>query len=639
MSICSLCLFWIVLTTTARTRRTTTMAFRIVSRGIRRRVAILTSAATMPSTTTRSSTVVRGGGNSFPTIHRCSMSASASAAATAMATPRSENAQEEFLRVAKAAGYSDVEAWMTAGGDCRTIILPQSGGTNKYHIAPQPIGARDIFRGSCTGNPPTARGLAAAQALYEQEFAAVINDPVATEQALRRVFAQQRDRIAKVLQLPEGTEIVLCPSGSDAEYIPLLLARTLRPDISTLAVGVAQVKEVGAGTAPAAAGQYFSTHAPLLGKLNNDDDNNNTLAGLDGIVETCIVPARQRNGSVLDASTEMEALEQQALQQQQDDDDNNKKYPITHGVFGGKTGLRCARMPGSRDAGRTSLGVVDACQGRFTQAELQQWLQQDSVVLYTSSKFYQAPPFAGAVLIPPAIAEQVKACGSSSNNNDHRPDLAELLGPSGLGGFLTDKEVPESFTVWTKHLASSSADSLASLSSRNNIGLALRWEAGLAAMEALADVSDHDKDAATNEWAARIQNLVASLDDSPIDVWCVERSIVSLRVAKSSSSDEWRSMAELRKLFAWMSVDLSDFGETPEEARALATTAYTGQPVDVSDSFAIIRVALGAECMLALLNDNDRTEKEKHMEQDALVIQKIAALAKHFDAIDAKLSS
>merc|ERR1712070_498397 len=83
-------------------------------------------------------------------------------------------------------------------------------------------------------------------------------------------------------------------------------------------------------------------------------------------------------------------------------------YPIVHGVFGGKTGLRDESMPGSLDVGERSLGVVDACQGRFSLEELKEWLDQDSLVLFTASKFYQAPPFCGAVIVPPRIAQKLR---------------------------------------------------------------------------------------------------------------------------------------------------------------------------------------------------------------------------------------
>jgi hypothetical protein len=85
-------------------------------------------------------------------------------------------------------------------------------------------------------------------------------------------------------------------------------------------------------------------------------------------------------------------------------------YPIIHGVFGGKTGLRDTCMPPSRDGGKSSMGVIDACQGRFSLAELHEWLAQGSIVLFTASKFYQAPPFCGAVFVPSRLRINYVSC-------------------------------------------------------------------------------------------------------------------------------------------------------------------------------------------------------------------------------------
>jgi hypothetical protein len=50
-------------------------------------------------------------------------------------------------------------------------------------------------------------------------------------------------------------------------------------------------------------------------------------------------------------------------------------------------------MPGSLEAGDKSFGVVDACQGRFSLEEMNEWMEQDSLVLFTTSKFYQVSAY------------------------------------------------------------------------------------------------------------------------------------------------------------------------------------------------------------------------------------------------------
>ena len=143
-----------------------------------------------------------------------------------------------------------------------------------------------------------------------------------------------------------------------------------------------------------------------------------TLAGFEDIQGT-IVNAREGDGSVVATSRQLDEFVQQAFKRDE--------FPITHGVFGGKTGLRDEVMPGSLEGGLKSLGVVDACQGRFSKQELKEWLEQDSLVLFTGSKFFQAPPFCGAVVIPPRIAQNLRNVKITADSN-------KMFSREGLGG-------------------------------------------------------------------------------------------------------------------------------------------------------------------------------------------------------------
>ena len=509
---------------------------------------------------------------------------------------------EESKSLAAAHGYSDFEQWLTAGGDDRSLIKPT--GANKYHIKPQPIEAGAVFRGSCTGNPPTQRGYDAAVALYDGTLGPVADDQAKLDEALSAVFQDQRARLTAILELPPGAEVILCPSGSDAEYIPLAIARALKGPSANISNGITQLREIGAGSAPAALGSYFSTHAPLVGKLK---DAAGAVAGFEGVTGVEI-PARNRDGTKVDAAGEMSSFAKAELEA--------GRYPIVHGVFGGKTGMRDEAMPGSASGGVETLGIVDACQGRFTQEELQQWLAQDSVVLFTSSKFYQAPPFCAAVIVPSNIAAKLRTSPA--------PEPFAMFGEDGLGGFITDKELPSSLAEnWGPKLRRFGA---------NNIGLALRWEAGLAGMEALAATGKDDaaRTAAVGVWNSTVAGMV---DAEPhLDAWSVERSIISIRVSKSAGGDEWRSMSELRELYRWMSLDVSAAAPdaTAAEKKALSKPAYIGQPVDVSEGHAIVRIALGVESLISYLTDPDVTVAE-----DAAAVAKLSAIGKHFDVLAA----
>ena len=183
-----------------------------------------------------------------------------------------------------------------------------------------------------------------------------------------------------------------------------------------------------------------------------------TLSGFDG-VKGFYVNARSKDGSVINASEEMNNICAKQIEE--------GNYPIVHGVFGGKTGVRDEVMPDSQEGGDKSMGIVDACQGRFTLDEMKEWMDQESVVLFTTSKFFQAPPFCGAVLVPPTIAKKLSTATIPNEM---------ITGSTGLAAFLTDKELPACLQNWKNPLRNKE---------NNNVGLALRWEAGLAGMEAL----------------------------------------------------------------------------------------------------------------------------------------------------------
>lgn len=123
---------------------------------------------------------------------------------------------DEAIQNAQETGYNMFESFLTSGSDDRSMINKETS-TNKYHCRPQPIADNEIFRGSCTCNTPTKTGYDAAMKLYEERLA-----PCKTqdelEETLRGVFENQRQRIAKALELPEGVEVALCPSGVSPKH-------------------------------------------------------------------------------------------------------------------------------------------------------------------------------------------------------------------------------------------------------------------------------------------------------------------------------------------------------------------------------------------------------------------------------------
>jgi hypothetical protein len=132
---------------------------------------------------------------------------------------------------------------LTEGGDDRLPLDPKTG-VNKYFGKPE-VATGAAFRGSCTCNSPSELGYVAAENAYK----ALKANEISTESYMHNI----RLRLMKVYDMPEGTGVFLMPSGSDAEYIPLVIAKLLNPGKDVLNL-ITCHEEVGSGTLDASKG-------------------------------------------------------------------------------------------------------------------------------------------------------------------------------------------------------------------------------------------------------------------------------------------------------------------------------------------------------------------------------------------------
>jgi hypothetical protein len=142
-----------------------------------------------------------------------------------------------------------------------------------------------------------------------------------------------RTRLTKVYELPKGTGVFLSPSGSDAEYIPLLISKLLNPGKPVTNVVTCNV-EIGSGSLAAAGGKFFSPVEPIPSYHSHIDGGpkvNDPVNELADNVETVAINARKPTGEVINADSEIEA----ALKTCQE----KSSVPIIHSVWASKTGI------------------------------------------------------------------------------------------------------------------------------------------------------------------------------------------------------------------------------------------------------------------------------------------------------------
>eukprot|EP00290_Baffinella_frigidus_P025015 CAMPEP_0180252838 /NCGR_PEP_ID=MMETSP0987-20121128/39262_1 /TAXON_ID=697907 /ORGANISM="non described non described, Strain CCMP2293" /LENGTH=417 /DNA_ID=CAMNT_0022221629 /DNA_START=131 /DNA_END=1384 /DNA_ORIENTATION=- len=407
------------------------------------------------------------------------------------------------------------------GGDCRLTL--NAKGVNKYHCMPEPM-ANALFRGSCTCNIPTAEAFQAAEATYT----AIKNEELTVGEIMEGV----RSRIKVLYKLPAGTEIFLCPSGSDAEYIPLLIAKTLNKGRKVVNIVTCD---------------------------SEDKIMSQPLEGLAGAVECVAIPARCTTSStVVDSSDPVQTIVDRCAREE--------AVPIVHCVHGSKTGIvepfpdtNFGKMVATRDA----FIVVDACQGRFTNKWLQNYIREGAMVLITGSKFFRGAPFSGAVLVPGELIERLAR--------------TEVDMPEGLAKFITQNEVPAALPNWRE-----------TLSKQNNVGRREHVLAGVA------------------EFPDQLERFDGG--DG-----CT--SIVSIRLKKAGGG--FLKVAEAKKVFEWMTQDLSNKLVSP----SAAACCYIGQPVSITKEDCIVRLALGSDSLRDFLANG-----EQALAVDSLIIQKLALL-------------
>lgn len=489
---------------------------------------------------------------------------------------------------------------LIGGGDGRLDLEPDTG-LNKYGCAPKPREALPL--GSCTASSPSKLGYRAAEELCEH-LEAVGRDEGAD--AVRREVSaglfQIRERLTNALGIDPSTQtgVVLTPSGTDAEMLASYLALGDRQSLRNIVVAP---REVGSGTTLAAGMRHFDEQTPRGQRRVKGE----ALDRLAERVEVSTVFLRDESGAQR-SRKEIEA----SIEDLVEDAVSKDQVLLLHVVAHSKTGahapsLRFVRkLVQERGAERVRV-IVDAAQGRISRRGLNAALASGYMVLFTGSKFYGGPPFAGALLVPHAL-------------NPVEMGLDPV--PAGGRDYFSVTELPP---AW--------AGATCELSQEPNVGLLLRWQAALAEIEAYYAVEPQLRYEVLRLFESLVPEVFDGsrrvvlepltppiLDDNGVRLLESKRTVFAFRLTRRQEVESL-DLHELRKVFAWANSDLSDLATSTDEATALEATFHLGQPVAlVADgSLAVLRIALGAVLLRWLAEIEDPAERalrlRRHMER------------------------
>jgi hypothetical protein len=341
---------------------------------------------------------------------------------------------------------------LATGGDGRIWPDPITG-RNRYGTRTTPAIDEIVFSSTTASNVSVA-GFAAA----DRELKRLISTAPGAAIDPDQWFADVRRDVA--LQLGHtDTEVVLAASGTDVEVLALCFVSGMskRP-LTNIYVAP---DETGNGVPLAAAGRHFSN----LTAQGSSVEPGGPIEGLspDRIdVRTIAIrndKGEQRRLQEIDA--DLAAAVEQELKRGRD--------VLVHVLDTSKTGLPGVTRQVARDVVAAASGrvrvIIDACQLRCSISQIRQDLNDGFLVAVTGSKFAAGPPFAGALLLPAAVAEEIASC-------------ADL--PIGLADYTAAQDWPEALRERSGF----------AFKSEMNIGLSLRWIAALANFAPCALVSE-----------------------------------------------------------------------------------------------------------------------------------------------------
>lgn len=344
-----------------------------------------------------------------------------------------------------AAPEATVALFLNSGGDERITPDPHTGRT-PYGTRAMPA-EDEIWFSSSTASSIDPRSFTAAGDIVARLIGMRAGDAA----NVKSWFDQLRGRLVELFGIP-GSEAVLTPSGTEAEFAVLSLARVLlqRP----LTNIVIAPNETGRGVMLAAAGKHFLPSASLGGEFAVGTP----LEGFGEMsVETQGIVIRDADGFPRDPAEidrEAAACVAAALAAGRD--------VLLHVLDASKTGLAGVTRETARELAKQARGrivvVVDACQLRCEPEQIQKDLESGFIVTITGSKFAAGPPFSGALLLSPSTVEHL---------------LGKATGPAGLSSFSARLDWPDILRL----------DFAKDLDTPVNLGLGLRWEAALAVVE------------------------------------------------------------------------------------------------------------------------------------------------------------
>lgn len=513
---------------------------------------------------------------------------------------------------------------LTNGGDNR-VSLNKRTGLNAYGCSSRPRPWAITFS-SCTASSISEQAFQEAEWLRQDLLAHAWKGTLVERSDREHQFIRKEIEDLLKLDCVPNVKVVLTSSGTDAELHALYFAL----GISDLPIRniVISSTEIGSGTVAAAGGCHFDERTPLGMNVSKGQPIEDFPCDR---VEVSVVELRHENGT-LRTLDELNLLVKQSV----DKALSSGNRVLLHLLDCSKTGIGGPSFELLRQLRRNHPSnievVVDAAQMRITRRTMHKFLQEGFMIILSASKFFTGPPFSGALIIPPPLANQV-----------------ELLAPfpKGMGAYNTPFEFPSDWVGLTTGLHPTI-----------NYGLLLRWRAALWEMQAFYAVSPQDRLETIATFGSEIQKIIRQNPDlemieaPPLNRghsdgnshWDELPSIFTFLVYRSNGNVRLPlRYEEARFAYQCINRDVTPFlpiYASDREYELMRKRCHIGQPVRVpregGEWVGALRIAAGARLVSGVQFDEalGKTPKERletEIRTAGVIFSKLSVIIKYWD--------
>ncbi len=441
---------------------------------------------------------------------------------------------------------SKITELLTLNGDER-IALNEAG--LNYQNLPPISSTPYLNRGTCTCSFSDNHQIKN----FESEISSLQSNN------FHQILSQQ---LKQVLDLQQDYEIYFAPSGTDLCYYPILFNCILNGYDKKLLNIVTNIDELGGGFQKAYEGKLFFNQNDLIrayGLPQTIDLSEN--------ISTKFISSRTNLGEV---KAKNSLIVNEIKEKYQ-----NHNLIVNLNICS-KSGIAddLAILADLQDYSN-KLVVVDCCQFRNDRELLNDLLAKDCMVMITGSKFFGAPPFCAALLVPQNIQNQI----IEKSKEHYIPDFFTRI--------FSKEMFPETLPFLQNQFYPMNCN-----------GLFMRWKIALEVMEKYFKLGN-----ATNEVINDWNNVVSTYLEKNNTIFevmpvCIRNfnSIVSFRI-KSPYTNEYYSKDKLIEIRNYLVLENALYNNE-------SVKISIGQPVEFENG-SFLRVAIGAKNIIDIIENQD----------------------------------